>query len=875
MSAWKMRRGQQREDDLERELRSDLELEAEEQQADGVSAEEAQYRALRAMGNTALVKEDVRRAWGGLWAEQFWQDFKYGLRGLRRNKGFTFVAALSLALGIGGNAAIFSLVNAVLFRRLPFLEPNRLVQITGYYPKGAFAAMQEQSRTMDIAAYSPGTEANLTGNGEAVRLTGATVTANLFTVLGVEAEVGRTLRAGEDQPGRDHLVVLSDDLWRRKFGSDPAITGKVIAIDGVDREVIGVMPAAFDYPSASTQFWIPLEMDPSDSFEYWHDNFLPLIARLKPEATLSQAQSELRPLIAQAITRFPYAIAKMWNADAAVVPLPQSFVSDVRGKLVVLQCAVALVLLVACANVASLLLARSAVRRREMAVRSALGADRGRIVRQLLTESIVLGMIGAIGGLCLAYGVLSLVKLVLPINTPGLLQVQIDPRVVGVAILLAVITGLAFGLLPAWAASRTDLGSTLRSAGRRTSSSVGARGRALLITGEVALAVVLAVCAGLLVKTLWMLAQVNPGFTPQHILTVKVTPNASLCQERAHCVALYTQLLQRVHAVSGVSSLAATNVVPASGEVPAFPAELDDHPDNPGQTIAPLLWAGAVTPEYFSTMHTPVLAGRTFTEADSENSELVVVVSAATARRFWPGKNPIGKHLRPVWGGQPWRTVVGVVGDVRLYSVASELPDWVEGVVYMPYPQAVGIDKKLPSSMSLLVRTSRDPQYVAGEVRRAVAALNPDVPVGEVRTLDSFLTASNTQQRSTMWLFLSFAGSAVLLAAIGTYGVVSFSTAQRMYEMGVRIALGARRRDLFGMVLKLSLRLVLVGLAIGVALAVGATWTLRSFLYGVGTRDPLIFLAVSVLLIVVAIVAGFFPARRAASVDPMMALRAE
>jgi predicted permease len=875
MAGWKLQSRKQREDDLERELRSDLDLEAEEHQEAGVSAEEAQYRALRSMGNTTLVKEDARRAWGGLWAEQFWQDFKYGLRGLRRNKGFTFVAALSLALGIGGNAAIFSLVNAVLFRQLPYSQPDRLVQVTGYYPKGAIAAMQDQSRTMDIAAYSPGTEANLTGNGQAIRLDGATVTANLFTVLGAEAQIGRVLRAAEDQPGRDRLVVLSDNLWRRKFAGDPAIIGKVITIDGIDREVIGVMPARFDYPSASTQFWIPLDMDPSNSFEYWHDNFLPLIARLKPGATLTQAQGELRPLIAHAITLFPYAMAKTWNADASVMPLSQFLVSDVRGKLIVLQCAVTLVLLVACANVASLLLARSAVRWREMAVRSALGAGRARIVRQLLTESIVLGLIGAVAGLGLAYGALSLVKLVLPVNTPGLLHVQIDPQVVGLAVLLAVITGLAFGLLPAWAASKSDLASTLRSVGRRTSSSIGARGRAFLITGEVALAVVLAVCAGLLVKSLWVLAQVNPGFAPQQILTIKVTPNALLCQERQHCVALYTQLLQRVQAVSGVSALAATNVVPASGEVPAFPAELDGRPDMPGQTLAPLLWAGAVTPEYFTTINTPLLAGRTFTDADSENSDLVVVVSAATARRFWPGENPIGKHLRPVWGGQPWRTVVGVVGDVRLYSVASELPDWVQGVVYMPYPQAVGIDKKLPSSMSLLVRTSRDPQYVAGEVRRAVAALNPDVPVGEVRTLDSFLTESNTQQRSTMWLFLSFAGSAVLLAAIGTYGVVSFSTAQRMYEMGVRIALGATRRDLFGLVLKVSLRLVLAGLAIGVVLAAAATWTLRSFLYGVSTRDPLIFVAVAVLLIGVAIVAGFFPARRAAQVDPMTALRAE
>src|SRR5215472_8857462 len=598
LTQWSERR-RQKEDDLERELRADLELEAEEQQERGLCAEEAQCRAMRSLGNRTLVKEDVRKNWSGQWLDQFWQDLRYGLRGLRRNKGFTTVAALSLALGIGGNAAIFSLVNAVLFRRLPYPDPHRLVQVTGYYPRGATAAMQEQSRTMDIAGYSTDTEANLTGRGEAIRLVGSTVTANLFAVLGAEAELGRVPRAGEDQPGRDRLVVLSDALWRRKFGGDPAIVGKLVRIDGMDREVIGVMSTSFDFPSASTQFWVPLHMDPSNSFEYWHTGFLPLIARLKPNATLTQAQGELRPLIAHAITLFPYSMAKTWNADAGVVPLQKFQVSNVRGKLILLQCSVVLVLLVACANVASLLLALSAVRQKEMALRSALGADRGRMVRQLLTESIVLGFVGAIAGVGLAYGVLSLFKLALPSNTPGLAAVQIDPRVVGFAVVLAILTGLAFGLFPAWAAARTDLVSTLRSAGRRTASSAGVRGRAALITGEVALAVVLAVCAGLLVKSLWVLAQVNPGFTPQQILTVKVTPNDSLCQERAHCVALYTQLLQHAQAISGVSAVAATNAVPLSGEVPAIPAEMEGHPDVPGQTLAPMLWAGAVTSEYF------------------------------------------------------------------------------------------------------------------------------------------------------------------------------------------------------------------------------------------------------------------------------------
>ena len=877
MAAWRMQNRKHMEDELERELRSDLELEAEEQQEAGVSAEEAQYRAQRSMGNTTLVKEEVRRAWGGLWAEQLWQDLKYGLRGLRRNKGFTLVATLSLALGIGGNAAVFSLINAVLLRQLPYRDPDRLVQVTAYCPKGIIVALQQRSRTMDIAAYSDDSQVNLTGQGEAIRLVGSRVTANFMPVLGVEAQLGRVIRGGEDEPGRDRIVVLSDALWRRKFGADPGVIGRPITIDGVDREVIGVMPPSFEFPSSNTELWTPLHMDPSNSFDFWSTGFIPLLARLRPGVTLAQAQGEVRSLISQVIPLFPYALPLTWSADTTAVPLQQYLARDLRSKLIVLQFAVGLILLIACANVASLLLARGAVRQKEMVLRSTLGAARGRIVRQLLTESVVLGSVGAIAGLGLGYGVLSLFKLVLPRDAPGLANVYIDPRVVLFAALLAVTTGLAFGLLPAWITSRLNLAATLRSAGQRTTSGSGGRINAALIAAEVSLAVVLAVSAGLLVKSLWALAHVNPGFSPEHILTVPISPDHSLCEERSRCIALYSQLLQEAQSIPGVSAVTATDGLPLSGEFPYLPVELQGHQLNPSETLAPLFWAGAVTPGYFNLMRIPLVQGRTFTAADSENSELVVVVSAATARRFWPGKDPIGQHLRPPsdWGNPPWRTVVGVVGDVRQYQVSTELPDWLHGVVYMPYPQSLGSDRQLPSSMTMLVRTSRDPQYVAAEIRRLVQELNPNVPVGEMRTMDGIISSSKTQERSLMWLFLSFAGSAVLLAAIGTYGVVSFSTAQRMYEMGVRIALGANRRDLFGLVLRLSLRLVLAGLAAGVVLAVGATWTLRSFLYSVSTGDPLIFLSVALLLISVAIVAGFFPARRAAQVDPMTALRAE
>ena len=516
----------------------------------------------------------------------------------------------------------------------------------------------------------------------------------------------------------------------------------------------------------------------------------------------------------------------------------------------------------------------AAVRQKEMALRAALGAARGRIIRQLLTESVVLGLVGAIAGLGLAYGTLAVLKSALPMSTAGWQEARIDPQVLAFVTLLAIVSGLAFGLIPAITSSRTNLATTMRAGGRRSTSTAGVRFRGGLIASEVALAVVLAVSAGLLVKSLWMLAQVNPGFSPQHIMTVRVSPDQSFCRERSRCIALYTQLLQRTQAITGVTDVAATNALPLSGEVPSIPVETEGHPIAPG-TLAPMLWAGAVTPEYFRVMGIPVLEGRAIGESDGENTELVAMVSAATAKRFWPGENPIGKHLRPVWGQQPWRTVVGVVGDVRQYHMDTSLPDWIGGVVYMPYPQALGNDRQLPSSMTLLVRTAVDPKRVANEIRDLVAQLNPNVPVSNVQSMEAVVSSSSSQTRSLMWIFVCFAGAAVLLAAIGTYGVISFSTSQRLYEMGVRIALGATRGNLFGLVIKLSLRLVLTGLGVGIILAFVLTRMLASFLYGVSTTDPLTFLAVAVLLVGVAIVAGLVPARKAAHVDPVTALRAE
>jgi putative ABC transport system permease protein len=863
-----------REEDLERELRTHLDLEVEEQQEAGVPPDEARCAALRAFGNMTLVKEEVREIWGWTWLEQLWQDSRYGFRTLRKNPGFTAVAVLSLALGIGGSAAMFSLVNGVLIRPLPYSQPDRLVRVTDYYPKGAVVALQQLSRTMDVAAYTTDSEFNLTGQGEALRVVGSSTSANLFSLLGARAERGSTFQPGEDQPGQDRIVILSHALWKNKFGGDPTMIGRVITIDGLDREAVGVMPPDFSFPSSGVQLWIPLHLDPTNMADFWGFGYMPLIGRLRAGATLQQAQDEIRPLISHIITTFPFSMARNWNADAAVIPLQQDMVSNMRNKLLVLLGAVGIVLLIACVNAASLLLSRGAARRKEIALRAALGAARGRLVRQLLTESTVLALAGAGLGAALASGALSVLKLALLTDAPRLVEVGLDWQALTFMALLAVLTGLAAGIAPAITASRFDLAESIKSGGQRSAGIAGIRLRSSFITGEVALAAVLAIGAGLLIKTLWRMTQVNPGFRPEHILTVRVSPNRAFCEERSACIALYDELRRRARALSGISDVAAANALPLSGEIPAIPVEVEGHPLRPAENLAPMLWAGAITPEYFRIMRIPLLTGRAFTDADGEKSAQVVVVSAATARHFWPGEDPIGKHIRVVWD-QQWRSVVGVVGDVRQFDLANNSPGGISGAFYMPYPQAVGLNRQLPVAMNLLVGTAAEPFAITDEVRRLVTDLNPNVPVSDVRTMEAIVTGSTSQPRSMMWLFVSFAGTALILAAIGTYGVVSYSTAQRTFEMGLRVALGATKSNVFGLVLGQSLRLVLIGLGLGVVAALALTRMLSSFLYGVTATDPNTYLAVGILLVAIALLAGYVPARRAASVDPVTALRVE
>jgi predicted permease len=632
------------------------------------------------------------------------------------------------------------------------------------------------------------------------------------------------------------------------------------------------MPEGFAFPSSATQVWLPLRLDPTASDAYWGFGWMPAIGRLRPGATTAGAHDELRALVPQVAALFPFR-ADSWNADAEVRPLQADLVADVRQKLLVLQAAVAIVLLIACANVASLLLARAGARRREIALRAALGATRARIVRQLLTESIALSLAGGAAGVALAHLLVAGLR-ALPGGDAGGAAVGVDGGVLAFATVLSVACGVLFGVVPALVASRVDLAGEVKAGSVRSAGPGTVRVRGVFIAAEVALAVVLSVGAGLLVRTLFQLARVDPGFAADQALAVRVSPNPSACADAAGCVALYDDLLRRARAVPGVRGAAAASASPLAAAQPLLPVEIEGQPPvEPGAPV-PLFWAGGVTSDYFDVMRIPVLRGRGFTDADGTRSAAVVVVDAATARRFWPGEDPLGKTLRVMWDPHR-RTVVGVVGDVRQYALSGRAPADITGTFYMPYPQAVELDRRIPRTMTLFARAAGQPAAASAALREALSVRGAELSVGDVRALGSMVSSSVAEPRALTSLFAAFAACALLLAAVGTYGLVSYSAAQRTYEIGVRVAIGASRRQVFALVMGESVRLVAVGLFVGIAGALAMGRGLSRFLYGVSAADPVTFAGVAVVLLLTALAAGFLPGRRAAAIDPARALRAD
>ena len=800
------------------------------------------------------------------------QDLNYGWRMLRKQPGFTLMAVLTLALGIGANTALFSVVNAVLLRPLPYPEPERLMTfwLTSsaeglrklQWTEGLYAFLRDRSHTFDgVAAYS-GSGFNAASKGEPERLWGATVTHDFFRVLGQQPIYGRTFLPQEETPGHNDVVILGYQLWQRRFGGDPAIVGQAIKLDNVSAVVVGIMPPRFDFPEQA-ELWVPLSPNPQNPDGRWYLN---PIARLKPGITPADAGREMGALLGD------YAQQQKWPKgpqDAILLarPLLQEIVGDTRTPLLVLLGAVGLVLLIACANIANLLLARAATRRREIAVRCCLGASRWRIIAQLLSESLLLALIGAGGGLVLAaWGVDGIKSLSGEI--PRLELVRLDSRVLLFTIGVALLTGLLCGLVPALRATRVNLQEALKEGGRSSASASNRRLNNAFVIAQIALSLVLLVGAGLLLQSFRHLLAVNPGFRPENVLTAGLELPASKYRDEAQIRRFYEQLLERLQHLPDVRAAGLCQVLPFNGVSDATGFTVEGREPGPNEPL-PVAWWRNATPDYFAAMGIPILKGRPFQQTDTDTSSPVAIVDERFARAHWPNEDPIGQHIR--WGrtawGNPLMTVVGVVGSVKQASL-DENDIW-SGYVYMPVAQQV------QSQMLLVIRTANKPEALIPAVRREVLALDPELPLFEISTLEQAIAHSLSTKRLTSWLLAGFAATALLLAAIGIYGVMSLSVSNRIHEFGIRLALGAQPRDVLRLVIGQGMWLTLGGVALGLGGAWGLTRFLASLLFRIQPTDPLIFTGVAVILALVALAACYVPARRATKVDPMVALRYE
>jgi len=810
--------------------------------------------------------------------ETLLQDLHYGLRMLAKSPGFTAVAIIALTLGIGANSAIFSVVNSVLLRSLPYQNADQLVMIWGKLPghgvdqMGAsapeFMDYREQTQAFEhIAAYYS-TSFNLTGGAEPERITATLVSASLFPALGVRPALGRDFLPEEDQHGRGQVAILSHGLWQRRFGSDPAIIGQALTLNGQPYAVIGIMPAGFQFLNPETELWVPVAFTPHQlSEDERGSHWLNVLARLKPGVTLQQARTEM-DAIARRIQqqhRKNYSDESGWGV--IVEPLHETVVGNVRSSLLILLGVVGFVLLIACANVANLLLARASVRQKEIAIRAALGANRFRLIRQMLTESILLSLIGASLGILLTLWANDLLVALKPQNLPRLAEVGIDSRVLWFTFAVSLLTGALFGLAPALQTSKPNLNESLKEGGRTTGSVGRHRLRSILVISEVALALVLLIGAGLMIKSLYRLQQFSPGFNPANVLTMRLSLPQSKYSQPHHQRAFFESLLKRVETLPGVQSASAVNSLPLSrtGNRRNFSIEgRGDMKLNVEFRMA--------SPDYFRSMGIPLMKGRFFTERDREGAPGVVIVNESLARIFFPEEDPLGKRIKvgSLRGPFPWLSIVGVVGDVKHDGLDAEAPPEMYVSYLQPLLQNFGIPP-----MFLVVRSADDPLNLIAAVQSEVLALDKNQPVYRVATMDQLVSSSMAERRFQMILFGIFAAIALLLAAIGIYGVISTTVAQRTHEIGIRVALGARSSDVMRLVVGQGMALALIGVAAGLAGALALTRLMSMLLFGVSTTDPATYASIAMLLMIVALLACYIPARRATKVDPMVALRYE
>jgi putative ABC transport system permease protein len=803
-----------------------------------------------------------------------WLDARYAARGFFQSPAFTAVALVALALGIGANTAIFSVVNAVLLRALPYRDADRLVAMwednrNGHHPRNVispanFLDWQAQAKSFEGMAAFYDAQFNLTGAGDPVAVPAQVAATNLFEVLGASPLLGRTFTPEDGQPERGDVIVVSHGFWQRQLGGAPDVIGKTVALEGAKATIIGVMPADFKwFVKENSRSGKPAELWVATRLRARPGRYLSAVGRLKPGVSFAAAQAEMNAVMAHVEQERPDYNA---NTGVTLVPLREQLAGEIRKPLLILLGAVAFVLLIACANVANLMLARAASRSKEIAIRAALGAGSGRIVRQLLTESLLLSVVGGALGVGLAmWGVDALVALSPP-NLIGSAQVGVSLPVLGFTLLVSVLTGVVFGLLPALEASRADAGDALKESGRGNTSGRSRRARSAFVVAQVALALVLLVGAGLLVRSFNRLVSVDPGFDPSNLLTMRVQLPAGKYKEDSQVVSFFRQATGQLATLPGVRSVSVANYLPFYTGLGARTSFRVDGRPEPPRGGEPSTDVRVVDENYFAALGIPVRQGRTFTAQEAAEDRHTIIISESLARKYFPGENPLGKRIAvEMMEKPPMNEIVGVVSDVRYDKLDGE----TYPMVYWTQPQLAY------SQMTFVVRTQGDPSALADAARRVIQSIDPQQPVADVRTMESWIGESVSRARFGALLLTVFSCLALLLAAVGIYGVMAYTVAQRQQEIGIRMALGAQTRDVLGMIMRQGMGMTLVGVALGLAGGLVLTRVVSGLLYGVSATDPLTFAGVAVLLTLVALVACLVPARRATRIDPMDALRYE
>lgn len=862
--------------EMDREIGFHIEQETRRNIQAGLTPDEALRRARIAFGGTDWVREEHRDARGTRWIEDAVADTRFGLRSLLRNPVLAATAIITLALGVGANTAIFSVVNAVMLRPLPFPASDRLVKLSEDNPEKHWVQQtaapanyvdwaERVQAFAGVAAYTPGGHTTLSGDGEAVMFNDASVSGNFFSVLGIPALLGRVFRDDETWAHGTPVAIISDRLWRTRFGGDSTILGRTLQFDEMPTEIVGVVSASYEFPNPKVDVWTPMGWKPTDRSQDWfrRAHWLGVVARLKPGVTLDGADAQFQGVVRQLQIEYPKT-NRVMGAD--LMPLQQFLTGNVRTPLLILLGAVALLLLIACANVGNLLLVQALGRERESALRLTLGAGRGRLIRQALTESLLLSLFGGIVGSALGWAGTRGLTALQPAGMLRVTDVPVDWRLLAYIVVLTTASGLLFGLAPALWRGRRSPAEVLKEGGR--SGSGGARIRRWgngLVVAEVSLALMLTVGAGLLLKSFWNLGQVDPGFDPTNVLTVGMALPQARYDTATKVIAFYDQLQERVRALPGVSGGAAVLLPPLSGGGWTSDYHIGGRPaDRYGTEIAHRV----ASPGYFRVMRVPLKAGRFFTDADRDGAPKVVLINESLARLEFHGQNPLGQQIafeRTVDTGTVWMTIVGVVGDEHQNTLA----DAPQIEVFQPFAQ------KPNSFMTLVARTSSDPDGLVPAVRRVIADLDPHVAIATLNTMEHLRSSALATQRFITILLLAFAGAGLLLSTVGVYGVIAQLARRRTREMGIRIALGAPAGEVQWLVVNQGLRLVGFGVLLGTLAALGVTRAMRSVLFGVSPTDPVTFVAVPAILAAAALLASWLPAARASRTDPASTLRFE